>query len=201
MTSLRTTPLNIEFVARRLSTIVALVILTLTLIAAVTGILMAFYYQPMAISAHTSLEFIDHEVNYGWLIRRLHDLAGNGLVALGLVQIVTLFVGQRQRLSWIGAWFSGILLTLCAIGLGWTAMILDWSQLGYWRLKVELGTIEAIPFIGDTLAQILTGGSVGSQTVGHMFAIHSYVLSLGAVILSIGHLVSLLYQERESNQV
>ena len=44
MTSLRTTPLNIEFVARRLSTIVALVILTLTLIAAVTGILMAFYY-------------------------------------------------------------------------------------------------------------------------------------------------------------
>ena len=140
-------------------------------------------------------------MNYGWLIRRLHDFAGNGLVALGLVQIVTLFVGQRQRLSWIGAWFSGILLTLCAIGLGWTAMILDWSQLGYWRLKVELGTIEAIPFIGDTLAQILTGGSVGSQTVGHMFAIHSYVLSLGAVILSIGHLVSLLYQERESNQV
>ena len=152
MTSLRTTPLNIEFAARRLSTIVALVILTLTLIATVTGILMAFYYQPMAISAHTSLEFIDHEVNYGWLIRRLHDLAGNGLVALGLVQIVTLFVGQRQRLSWIGAWFSEILLTLCAIGLGWTAMILDWSQLGYWRLKVELGTIEAIPFIGDTLA-------------------------------------------------
>ena len=99
MTSLRTTPLNIEFVARRLSTIVALVILTLTLIAAVTGILMAFYYQPMAILAYTSLEFIDHEVNYGWLIRRLHDLAGNGLVALGLVQIVTLFVGQRQRLS------------------------------------------------------------------------------------------------------
>lgn len=201
MTSLRIPPLNVGFVARRLSTIVAIVILTLTLIAAVTGILMAFYYQPMAVSAHTSLEFIDHEVNYGWLIRRLHDLAGNGLIVLGLVQIVTLFVGQRQRLSWIGAWFSGILLTLCAIGLGWTAMILDWSQVGYWRLKVELGTIEAIPFIGDTLAQILTGGSVSSQTVGHMFAIHSYVLSLGAVVLSIGHLASLIYQERESSQI
>ena len=197
MVTRSTTLPNVESLARRLSTILAIVILTFTLVAAGTGILIAFYYQPEAISAHTSLEFIDNQVNYGWLIHRLHDLSGNGLVALGLVQIVSLFVGQRQRLSWITAWFSGILFTLCAIGLGWTAMILDWSQLGYWRLKVELGTIEAIPFIGNTLTEILTGGSISSQTVGRMFTIHSYALSLGAVVLSIGHLISLLYQERE----
>jgi cytochrome b6 len=190
----------LESWARRLSTILAVVILTLTLIAAVSGVLMAFYYQPTAAAAHHSLQYIDGQVNYGWLVHRLHDLAGNLLVGLGAVQIVAMFIGQRQRLSWIGAWFSGILITVTAIGLGWTAMILDWSQIGYWRLKVELGTIATIPLLGGTLKEILTGGSIGTQTIGRMFAIHSYVLALGAVAFAIGHLISLLYQEREIKQ-
>ncbi len=197
MVAFRATFSTVESLARRVSTILAIVILTFTLIAAVTGVLISFYYQPVAISAYSSLQYIDEQVNYGWLIHRLHDLAGNLLVVLGLVQIVTMFVGQQQRFSWIGAWVSGIFFTLSAIGLGWTAMILDWSQIGYWRLKVELGTIATIPVIGDTLKEILTGGSIGTTTIGRMFTIHSYVLSLGAVVLAIGHLVSVLYQERE----
>jgi cytochrome b6 len=188
---------TVESLARRISTILAIVILTFTLIAATSGILMSFYYQPVAVAAHESLQLIDQQVNYGWLIHRLHDLTGNFLVGLGLVQIVTMFIGQQQRWSWIGAWVSGIFFTLSAIGLGWTAMILDWSQIGYWRLKVELGTIAAIPLIGDTLKEILTGGSIGTATIGRMFTIHSYVLSFGAVVLAIGHLVSVLYQERQ----
>jgi cytochrome b6 len=197
MITLRPTLPAVESLARRLSTLLAIVILTLTLIAAITGVLISFYYQPIAVSAHNSLQYIDEQVNYGWLIHRLHDLAGNFLVGLGALQIVTLFLGQRQRFSWIGAWFTGIFFTLSAIGLGWTAMILDWSQIGYWRLKVELGTIGAIPVIGETLKAILTGGSIGTQTIGRMFTIHSYVLALGAVVFAIGHLVSVLYQEQE----
>jgi cytochrome b6 len=198
MTTVPSTTLPIlEFMARRLSTILALVILTLTLVAGLTGILMAFYYQPAAISAHSSLQFIDQQVNYGWLIHRVHDLAGNFLVGLGAAQIVTMFLGQRNRFSWITAWFSGILFTVTAIGLGWTAMILDWSQIGYWRLNVELRTISSIPFIGETIKQILTGGSISSQTIVRMFTLHSYVLSLGAVVLAVVHLTSLLYQERQ----
>jgi cytochrome b6 len=185
------------WVLQRSATLIAIAILTLTFIAATSGILLAFYYQPVAGAANESLRMINQQVNYGWLVHRLHDLAGNGLVVLGLIQIVVLFLGERFRKSWLGAWFSGILLTLCAIGLGWTAMILDWSQLGFWRLKIELETITAIPLIGETLAQILTGGSIGSPTVGHMYTLHSYVLSLGAVVLAIAHLVSLLWQERE----
>lgn len=182
---------------RRVSTILAIALLTLTLTAAATGLLIAFYYQPGAGVAYDSLKVISQDVNYGWLVRRLHDLAGNALIILSLLQIVVMFLGQRGQKSWLSGWYTGLFLTLTAMGLSWTAIILDWSQIGFWRMKVEVGQITSIPVVGPTLAEILTGGSIGTLTVAHMYAIHSYVLSLAAVGLSIGHLVSLLYQERD----
>ena len=80
-------------------------------------------------------------------------------------------------------------------------MSLGWTQLGYWRFKLELGTIESIPVIGSLLREILTGGgAVGTVTIQHLYALHSYVLSIGAIVLAIIHLFGLLVQEREEKQ-
>jgi cytochrome b6 len=131
-------------------------------------------------------------------VQSLHSISGNGLIAVSLVQIVVMFLGRQFRLSWLTAWMSGLLLTLSAIALAWTAMNLDWTQLGYWRLNLELGTIAAIPLDGPQLRQILTGGeAISTVTIKHLFTLHSYVLSTGAIALSILHLVSLLIQEQE----
>jgi cytochrome b6 len=189
--------LNLTFILRRLSTALAVSILTLTLVGITSGILIAFYYVPAAGEAYDSLKEIDTVVPFGWLVHTLHNLAGNFIIGLGLIQIVVMFLGERFRRSWLTAWISGILFTLSAIGLSWTAMILNWNQLGFWRLKIELGTIEAIPFIGATLRDALTGGSVGTLTVAQLYALHSYVISLAAVGLSIVHLGALLFQEKE----
>ncbi|MGL4622876.1 MAG: cytochrome b N-terminal domain-containing protein, partial [Chroococcidiopsis sp.] len=124
------------------------------------------------------------------------------LIGVSLVEIVVMFLGERFRPSWITAWISGILLTLTAIGLSWTAILLDWTQIGYWRFTIELGTIEALPAIGSQLRNILTGGgAVNTVTVQHLFTIHSYLLSGGAIVLSIIHLTGLLLQEKEVKQL
>ena len=191
---------DVAFILRRLATVLAVVALTLTLTAALTGVLLAFYYEPTAGGAYTSLKSVATEVSNGWLILTIHNLAGNALIVVALLQIVVMFLGERLRRSWITAWIGGILLTLTAIGLSWTAMILDWSQLGFWRLRIELSTIEAIPLIGSQLRDILTGGALGSSTVERMYSLHSYVLAIGAVVLSIGPLGALLVQEREMRQ-
>ncbi|MBD2123853.1 cytochrome b N-terminal domain-containing protein [Trichocoleus sp. FACHB-262] len=193
---------NVQYavVWRRLATVLAVAVLTLSLIAAITGILLAFYYEPTAGGAYESLRLINTEVTNGWLIQNLHSVAGNGLIAISLIQIVVMFLGERFRSSWLTAWISGILLTLTAIALGWTAMILSWSQLGYWRFKIELETIQAIPLIGPALREILTGGSVSTVTVEHLYTLHSYLLAIGAVLLAVIHLVSLLFQEKEAKQ-
>lgn len=189
------------FLLRRLATILAVAILTLCLSAAFTGILLAFYYEPTAGGAYNSLKTITTEIPNGWLIQRLHNISGNGIIAVSLVEIVVMFLGERFRRSWLTAWISGILLTLTAIALGWTAMLLDWTQLGYWRFSIELGSIEAIPFIGSLLREIITGGAINTLTVQHLYTLHSYILSIGAITLAIIHLAGLLLQEQEEKQM
>uniref|UniRef100_B8HUD2 Cytochrome b/b6 domain protein n=1 Tax=Cyanothece sp. (strain PCC 7425 / ATCC 29141) TaxID=395961 RepID=B8HUD2_CYAP4 len=183
---------------RRFSTLLAISILTLVAIAGTSGVLLAFYYRPEAGGAYDAVQQITQEIPYGWLVQGLHNIAGNGIIVLGLIQMVVLFLGEQFRRSWLTAWISGILLILAAIGLSWTAMILDWSQIGYWRLSIELGTIQAIPLIGPSLRQIITGGgAIGTVTVEHLYAIHSYILAGIATLLAIVHLAGLVILERQ----
>lgn len=191
-----------DFIVRRLATLCAIASLTLCFLAAISGVLLAFYYSPSTSEAFNSIERISTEVPNGWLIRSLHDIAGNGLIVVSLVQIVVMFLGRQFRFAWLTAWISGIFLTLSAIALSWTAMNLEWTQTGYWRLTLELGIIESIPAIGPSLREFLTGGQgIGTVTLQHLFTLHSYVLSIVAVVLSIVHLVGLLIQERQEKQL
>ncbi|BAZ37971.1 cytochrome b/b6 domain-containing protein [Calothrix sp. NIES-4101] len=190
-----------DITLRRITTLLSVAIITLVLIGATTGVLISFYYEPAAGKAYESLVKISTEVSYGWLFLEAHHIAGNGVVAVGLIQIVLMFLNRQFRRSWLIAWVSGILFTLSAIGLGWTAMILDWSQEGYWRFNLELGTIGSIPLIGHQLRDILTGGGgIDSVTVQHLYTIHSYVISVIALVLAIVHLVSVLWQEKQTEQ-
>jgi len=199
---IETTSTRFYFLLRRLATLLAVVTLTLSLIATVTGTLLAFNYEPTAGGAYSSIERIIDQIPSGWLVKNLHDITGNGLIVMSLIQLVVMFLGRQFRRSWLTGWISGIALTLTAIGLSWTAMILDWTQLGYWRLSIELGTVEAIPLIGPTLREMLTGGgAIATPTVERLYTIHSYVLPVGAIILAIIHLGGLLIQEVEQKQL
>ncbi|MCC5638165.1 cytochrome b N-terminal domain-containing protein [Nostoc sp. CHAB 5844] len=186
-------------ILQRLATILSVVILTLCLIYTTTGILLSFYYEPTAGGAYNSLKMINTQVPYGWLFYRTHEIAGNAVIAIAIVQIVVMFLGRQFSKSWLIAWVSGILLAVSAIGLDWTAMLLDWTQEGYWRFSIELGTIEAIPFIGEQLRNILTGGgAINTLTVQHLYAIHSYIVAAATLILAVVHLLALLWQEQET---
>lgn len=189
---------QLDRILRRLATILSVVILTLCLIYTSTGVLLSFYYAPTAGGAYQSLKMINTQVPYGWLFHRAHDLAGHAVIAIALINLVVMFLGRQFRQSWLTAWISGILFTLSAIALNWTAMLLGWDQEGYWRFNIELRNIEAIPFIGSQLRDILTGGgAISTVTVQHLYAIHSYIISVAALILAVMHLSALLWQEKE----
>ena len=181
----------------KLATIVASAMLTLWAVAAITGVAIAYYYTPDTNVAHSSIEYINTQVTNGWLIRSLHSIAGNGIIAVSLVQIIIMFLGRRMVGGWIVGWISGIFLTLSTIGLGWTAMDLDWSQLGYWRFKIELSIIESIPALGGSIRQFLLGGDgISTITLQHLFTIHSYLLSTVALVLSLVHLAGTFINSR-----
>ena len=84
-----------DFRLRRLATVLSVAILTLSLLAAITGILLGFYYQPTAGGAYYSLTKITNDVPFGWLIRSLHNMAANLLIVFGLIQLVVMFLDSR----------------------------------------------------------------------------------------------------------
>ncbi len=192
---------QVDFALRRAATALSIAILTLTITGAITGVLLSFYYEPIAGGAYDSLQTITTTVSYGWLFRKMHSLAGYGVIGIALIQIVVMFLGRQFTNSWLFAWFSGILFTLSAIGLAWTSMILGWNQDGFWRFNIELGTIQSIPLIGPQLREILTGGgAISTLTIEHLYTIHSYVVSTGAIILAVLHLSGLFWQEKETRR-
>jgi quinol-cytochrome oxidoreductase complex cytochrome b subunit len=189
-------------ILQRAATLLAVAELTICGVAAFSGILLAFYYQPTALGAYDSLTAIASQVSNGSLILSLHNLAGHSLIVLALVQIVVMFLGREFLLSWLAAWISGICLTLAGIGLSWTAIILDWEQISFWRFKIELGIVSSIPLMGFNLRNILLGGNgISSLTVQHMYALHSYILATIATLLSITHLIALVCYEQKQTEV
>ncbi|MBO9999620.1 MAG: cytochrome bc complex cytochrome b subunit [Cyanobacteria bacterium SID2] len=192
---------NRDYGLRRSTTIVAMSIVSLVFLSAISGVLLAFYYQPAAGEAYRSISRIATDVNFGSIVYGVHHYAGNFTIVLGLVQMVLMFLSRQSCLSWTVSWTSGILLILAGIALAWTAMVLGWTQDGFWRLSVELGIIESIPVVGSTLRELLTGGGgINTDTLQRMYALHSYVLSVGAVALSAVHLWGALRQDREEKQ-
>lgn len=187
-----------RYILQRTATLLAVAELTLCGVAAFTGILLAFYYQPTAMGAYESLSAIARHIPNGTLILSLHHVAGHGLIGLALVQLVVMFLGRAFLPSWLTGWISGILLTLSAISLSWTAIVLKWNQTGFWRFRLELNIIASIPVIGSGLRDILSGGvGISSITVQHMYTLHSYVLAIAAILLSIIHLMALIVQEQD----
>ncbi|MCK6591107.1 MAG: hypothetical protein L6Q76_26440, partial [Polyangiaceae bacterium] len=47
----------------------------------VTGILLAFYYEPSPKTAYASVHYITHEAAFGWYIRSIHKWAATLMIA------------------------------------------------------------------------------------------------------------------------
>jgi len=78
-------------------------IVTLSLIATITGILLSFYYEPAAGRGLPGIEMDRHRGSNGLLIHSIHNNAGTWLIGIGLIQMVVMFLGRQFRTSWLTA--------------------------------------------------------------------------------------------------
>ena len=173
-------------------------VLTCFLIQVATGFAMTFYYRPSVVDAFASVEYIMTSVNFGWLIRSIHRWSASMMVLMLVLHVFRVYLTGGFKKPRELTWVTGVTLSVVTVSFGVTGYSLPWDQVGFWRFNIELGTIEAIPFIGQQLREILTGGSgVSTLTVQRLYTIHSYVLSTAAIVLSVVHLVSVLWVEKQ----
>jgi quinol-cytochrome oxidoreductase complex cytochrome b subunit len=68
-------------------------------------------------------------------------------------------------------------------------------------MKDSTFLIRRLSTILAVVVLTLTGGTIGTITVEHLYTLHSYVISSMAVVLAIAHLVGLAIQEQEIKQI
>ncbi len=139
----------------------------------VTGIFLAMNYTPHVDMAFDSVERIDRDVNWGWMLRDIHM---NGASFFFIAVYVHIFRGmyygsykKPRELLWI----LGVVIFLLMMATAFMGYVLPWGQMSYWGATVITNLFSAIPFVGDSIVTLLWGGfAIDNPTLNRFFALH-----------------------------
>jgi cytochrome b6 len=155
------------------------VALFLFIVQVVTGILLLMYYQPGEKTAFESVRFIVTKVKFGWLIRSLHSWAANLFILAIFIHMFSVFFTKAFRRPRELTWYSGFVLLLLAMGLGFSGYLLPWNTLAYFATKVGTTIVAVVPVIGDPIMQFLREGKdVTTATLTRFYGLHVAIFPL-----------------------
>ena len=156
-----------------------------------TGIFLAMNYQPNTELAFNSIQHIMRDVNYGWIIRYVHQ---NGASMFFIVTYIHIFRGlyygsyktPRELL-----WMLGVVILLLMMATAFMGYVLPWGQMSYWGATVITNLFSAFPLVGPKIVTLLWGGfSVDNPTLNRFFALH-YLLPFVLVGVIFLHVAAL----------
>jgi len=158
----------------------------------VTGILLAFYYQPSPSGAYESVQYITEEAAFGWYLRGVHKWGATLMVAAVILhQMRVYFTGAYRRPRELN-WMIGMCLLCCTLVGGFTGYSLVYEQLSYWGATVGANIADQVPLIGHPMKLLLLGGDgYGEHTLPRFFVLHAAVIP-ALMILLIGIHISLI---------
>ena len=162
--------------------------MVIMMIMIATGIFLAMNYQPNTELAFGSVQHIMRDVNFGWLLRYVHQ---NGASMFFIVTYIHIFRGlyygsyktPRELL-----WMIGVVILLIMMATAFMGYVLPWGQMSYWGATVITNLFSAFPIVGQPIVTWLWGGfSVDNPTLNRFFSLH-YLLPfvlVGVVILHV----------------
>lgn len=141
---------------------------------ALTGMFLAVYYVPSPDAAYDTVQFIQHDVSFGWFVRGLHHWGASAvMVAVGL-HLLQVYLYGAYKPPREPMWIVGVGLLLLMMGFGFTGYLLPWDQNAYWATAVGTNMVASVPLIGDSLVRLLRGGTtLGALTLSRFFALHT----------------------------
>jgi len=160
------------------------------MVQAITGILLAIYYQPTPEAAHKSILFIMNSVNFGWLIRSIHSWGANLMILFCVMHLLRVFFQAAYKAPREVTWVVGIVLLVATLGFGFTGYLLPWDQRAFWATTVGSEIAGAVPLVGPKLLIFLRSGTeVTARTLSRFFGMHVLVLPLSLVGALLVHIV------------
>lgn len=163
----------------------AMVFLVLMILS---GVFLAMNYTPHAAMAFDSVERIMRDVNFGWLLRYMHMNGAHFFFAVVYIHIFRgMYYGSYKNPREL-LWLLGIVIFVLMMATAFMGYTLPWSQMSGWGATVITSLFSAVPFVGESLVQLLWGGfSVDNPTLNRFFALHYLFpfLIVGVVLLHV----------------
>jgi len=167
----------------------------LFVIQIVTGILLAFYYEPSPATAYESVRYITEEAAFGWYLRSLHKWAATLMIAAVILhQMRVYFTGAYRKPREIN-WMVGMCLLLATLMTGFTGYSLVYEQLSYWGATVGANITDTVPYVGGFMKRMLLAGDVyNGKTLSRFFILHAAVLPVTIILLVAVHVAIIRMQ-------
>ena len=151
--------------------------LFLFVIQVLTGMLLILYYRASPEDAFESVQHIETQVHFGWLIRSIHSWGANLMVFCVFAHMFSVYFLKAYRKPRELTWFSGMILLFLVLGFGFTGYLLPWNTLAFFATKVGTDMASVVPVLGDFLLRFLRGGTeVSGATLTRFFAFHVAIL-------------------------
>jgi ubiquinol-cytochrome c reductase cytochrome b subunit len=161
----------------------------LLLVQAVTGMLLALYYNPSPDHAYQAVDYIMKEVTLGRIIRGLHHWGAGAMVICVFVHLVSNFFFGAYKSPRELTWVVGVCLFLLTLAFGFTGYLLPWDQKAYWATVVGTSVPEEIPMIGPFITHLMRGGEeVSGLTLTQFYAVHVLILPALTLLLVLAHI-------------
>jgi len=156
--------------------------LTAFIVQAVTGVVLAMYYQPDPQNAYKSIQHITNDVTLGWLVRGMHRWGASVFIILMFLHMGRVFLFGAYKYPRELNWIVGVLILLMGMMEGFTGYLLPWDQTAYWATVVGINLNGTAPIVGPWLAQFLRGGEeIGARTLTSFYSMHMLLIP-GAII-------------------
>ena len=142
----------------------------------ITGIVLVMHFVPHVDLAFESVEHIRRDVNYGWLIQKLHANGASFFFVAVYIHILRGMYYGSYKAPREMIWILGVFIYILMMAAAFLGYVLPWGQMSYWAATVITNLFTAIPYIGETLLNWLQGGySVGQPTLNRFLSLHYLV--------------------------
>jgi ubiquinol-cytochrome c reductase cytochrome b subunit len=156
----------------------------------ITGLILMIWYAPTPERAYTDMIRLLSNVPFGQLMRDLHRLGAELMVAVVTLHMVRTYLTGSYKAPRQFTWFTGVILLVLTLFLSFSGYLLPWDQLAYWAVTIGTSMAEAIPppIVGETVNLLARGApDIGANGLMRFYLLHVLFLPLALFLFFFVH--------------
>jgi quinol-cytochrome oxidoreductase complex cytochrome b subunit len=150
-----------------------------------TGVFLMLYYTPSPLVAYDNMLNLLSNVPFGRLMRDLHKLGAEVMVAVVALHMLRTFITGSYKKPRQFTWATGVILLGVTLSLSFSGYLLPWDQLSLWAVTIGASMVEAVPpeVVGRAVNLIVRGApEIGAGGLLRFYLLHVIGLPLVGIV-------------------